>query len=63
MSEQGDLLFEALFALTDVRVLLRQTAPLHKLNEEQHTAARNAVARAKEALSKLEGVLENEDRT
>ena len=63
MSEQVDLLFEALFALTDVRVLLRQTAPLHKLSEEQYTEARTAVARAQEALSKLQGVLENEDRT
>lgn len=63
MSEQVDLLFEALFALTDLRVLLRETAPLHKLNEEQYAQARNAVVRAKEALSRLEGVLENEDRT
>ncbi len=63
MSEQVDLLFEALFALTDLRVLLRETAPLHKLNEEQYTQARNAVVRAEEALSRLEGVLENEDRT
>ncbi len=63
MSEQVDLLFEALFALTDLRVLLRETAPLHKLDEEQYGQARNAVARAQEALSRLEGVLENEDRT
>ncbi len=63
MSEQVDLLFEALFALTDLRVLLRETAPLHKLSEEQYGQARNAVTRAQEALSTLAGVLENEDRT
>ena len=28
-----DFVFEALFALTDLRVLLRETAPLHKFNE------------------------------
>jgi hypothetical protein len=62
MSEQVDALFEALFALTDLRVLLRETAPLHKLDEEQQAQARSAVVRAKEALSRLEGALENEDR-
>ncbi len=63
MSEQVDLLFEALFALTDLRVLLRETAPLHRLNEEQYGQARDAVARAHEALSTLEGALEHENRT
>lgn len=62
MSEQVDTLFEALFALTDLRVLLRETAPLHKLNEEQRALARESVARAKQALLRLEGVFENEDQ-
>jgi hypothetical protein len=61
MSEQVDALFEALFALTDLRVLLRETAPLHAFDEEQRAQAQEFVARAKEALSKLEGVFENED--
>jgi hypothetical protein len=61
MSEQVDTLFEALFALTDLRVLLRETAPLHKLNDQQGAQAREAVARAREALSRLQGVFENED--
>ena len=61
MSEQVDTLFEALFALTDLRVLLRETAPLHKFSEEQQAQARESVARAKEALLRLEGVFENED--
>jgi len=62
MSEQVDPLFEALFALTDLRVLLRETAPLHMFSEEQRAHARESVARAKEALSRLEGVFENEDQ-
>jgi hypothetical protein len=62
MSEQVDTLFEALFALTDLRVLLRETAPLHKFDEEQRAQARESVARAKQALLRLEGVFENEDK-
>lgn len=62
MSEQVDTLFEALFALTDLRVLLRETAPLHKLNEKQRAQVLDMILRAKEALSRLEGVFENEDR-
>lgn len=62
MSEQVDALFEALFALTDLRVLLRETAPLLKLNEKQRAQALDMILRAKEALSRLEGVFENEDR-
>jgi hypothetical protein len=61
MSEQVDTLFEALFALTDLRVLLRETAPLHRFSEEQRVRARESVARAKEALLRLEGVIENEN--
>jgi len=61
MSEQVDTLFEALFALTDLRVLFRETAPLHKFSEEQRAQARESVAHAKEALLRLEGVFENED--
>ncbi len=61
MSERVDTLFEALFALTDLRVLLRETAPLHKFSGEQRAQARESVARAKEALLRLEGVFENED--
>jgi hypothetical protein len=50
--------FEALFALTDLRVLLRETAPLHKLSTEQQKRAREALERAKTALSKLEEALQ-----
>ena len=35
MSQKVDRLFEALFALTDIRQLFRETAPEHKFNKEQ----------------------------
>lgn len=58
MDNAVDNLFEALFALTDLRVLLRETAPLHKLSAEQQKQARETLARAKAALSKLEEELQ-----
>lgn len=54
MDNAADHLFEALFALTDLRVLLRETAPLHKLNQDQQIQARKALERAKAALLELE---------
>jgi hypothetical protein len=54
MSNAADRLFEALFALTDLRVLLRETAPLHQLNPDQRIQAREALERAKAALLELE---------
>jgi hypothetical protein len=30
-----DMVFQAMYTLTDLRVLLRETAPLHELNTEQ----------------------------
>jgi hypothetical protein len=58
MDDAVDYVFEALFALTDLRVLLRETAPLHKLNEGQLSQAHEALARAKNALEALEGDLQ-----
>jgi len=58
MDNAVDSLFEALFALTDLRVLLRETAPLHKLNAKQQAQVRDALARAKTALKKLEEELQ-----
>jgi hypothetical protein len=31
-----DAVFEGLFILTDIRAILRETAPLHELDEVQH---------------------------
>ncbi len=50
--------FEALFALTDLRMLLRETAPSHECNEEQRAQAQAALNRAKMAVSRLEEALE-----
>jgi hypothetical protein len=61
MSAEVDALFDALFGLTDLRMLLRETVPFHKLNEEQQAQARSAIDRVEEALSRLEGALDNED--
>ena len=57
MDERINNLFEALFALTDLRVLFRETAPLHTFTEEQKDYARDILNRAKEALNKLEEAL------
>jgi hypothetical protein len=62
MSAEVDALFDALFALTDLRALLRETVPLHKLNEEQKAQAHSAIVRVREAISRLEGALDHEDR-
>jgi hypothetical protein len=58
MDDAVDNLFEALFALTDLRVLLRETAPLHKFNAKQQAQVRDALARAKTALKRLEEALQ-----
>lgn len=57
MDERINDLFEALFALTDLRIMFRETAPMHAFNEEQKANARDAVNRAKDALNRLEGAL------
>jgi hypothetical protein len=58
MGDAVDNLFEALFALADLRVLLRETAPLHELNAKQREQASEALARAKKALDGLEKELQ-----
>jgi predicted nucleic acid-binding Zn-ribbon protein len=58
MDDAVDHIFEALFALTDLRALLRETAPLHKFNEKQLSQARDALARAKNALEALDEELQ-----
>jgi hypothetical protein len=43
-----DTVFEALFTLTDLRVMLRDTAPQHRLDDDEKKAA-------EEMLRSLEG--------
>jgi len=34
-----DMAFQALYTLTDIRVILRETAPVHELDEKQRAQA------------------------
>ncbi len=49
--------FEALFAIEDLREILRKTAPFHKLTDEQKEEARVIIARIRRAIDELEGEL------
>jgi hypothetical protein len=51
-----DAVFQGLFTLTDIRVMLRRTAPLHELSEED----RNAVLKSIADLRHQIGILEEE---
>lgn len=55
MSQRAaDALFTALFSLTDVRVLLRETAPYHEFDEDQKAAAAKSLASVKKQIAILE---------
>lgn len=54
MSEETENLFAALFALEDVREILRKTAPKHSLNEEEKKKAKEALDKAKKSIKKIE---------
>ena len=49
-----DETFEALFALTDIRQLLRETKPSYKLTSEQRKLLETKIARARKALDIIE---------
>ncbi len=46
--------FEALFALTELRQVLRETKPTHKLNEEQKEKVRKIIEDVRRSLSIIE---------
>ena len=46
--------FEALFALTELRQVFRETKPTHKLNEEQRETVRKIIERVRKNLSIIE---------
>ena len=46
--------FEALFALTELRQVLRETKPTHKLNEEQQEKVRKIIEDVRRSLSIIE---------
>ncbi|MFB0501525.1 MAG: hypothetical protein ACETVP_03565 [Candidatus Bathyarchaeia archaeon] len=46
--------FAALFALTDLRQIFRETKPTHKLNNEQQKRVREIVQRLRKSLEIIE---------
>ena len=52
-----DAVFAGLFSLTDIRVILRQTAPSHELSGEEKEAVRGALSDLKHQISVIEGEL------
>ncbi|TAJ44262.1 hypothetical protein [Methanofollis fontis] len=51
-----EAIFQALFLLTDLRVMMRETAPSHELAEERRAKAAKTI----EKLKKQIGILEQE---
>ncbi|MDG6258113.1 MAG: hypothetical protein QCH35_11035 [Methanomicrobiaceae archaeon] len=55
MSQRAvDAVFQAMFLLTDIRALLRETAPDHLLDDEQKQQAARALEKAKKQIAILE---------
>jgi hypothetical protein len=51
-----DAVFQGLFTLTDIRVVLRRTAPLHRLSDEDKGAVLKSLGDLRQQL----GILEEE---
>ena len=49
-----DALFDALYALTDLRTVFRKTAPKHELSKEQKQEAKAALDAARKAVDVIE---------
>jgi hypothetical protein len=47
--------FEALFALEDLREVLRKTAPFHNLTKEQEKEVKAILNKVRKALDEIEG--------
>jgi len=47
--------FEALFALEDLREVLRKTAPFHNLTEERKEEVKTILNKVRKALDEIEG--------
>ena len=55
MSQRAtDALFQSLFLLTDIRVMLRETAPLHVLNAEEKAKVEQILSKVKRQVKILE---------
>ncbi len=51
------LVFEAMFTLTDIRALLRETAPFHRLDEQEKKEAEILLSRLTHQVDLLKGEL------
>ncbi|HZD42430.1 MAG TPA: hypothetical protein VE134_05295 [Methanomicrobiales archaeon] len=49
-----DALFLAMFALTDIRAILRTSAPDHRLDETEKEEVRRLIAQVRQQVSHLE---------
>jgi hypothetical protein len=49
-----DMTFQALYTLTDLRVILRETAPLHALDETQRTQAQRLLENLERQVASLQ---------
>lgn len=55
MSQKSiDAVFAGLYLLTDIRTMLRRTAPLHQLTDEQKETTRKTLAGLRKQLDILE---------
>jgi len=55
MSQRAtDALFQSLFLLTDIRVMLRETAPLHELDTGEMAKAEKILSKVKRQVEILE---------
>ncbi len=58
MSEKAvEKTFEALFALTDLRQIYRETKPTYELTDEQRKMVRKIIEKVRESLKTIEGEL------
>jgi hypothetical protein len=48
-----DIAFQALFTLTDLRIILRQTAPQHEMDEQQRVQAQRLLENLERQVSSL----------
>ncbi len=49
-----EAVFNALFALTDIRGILRDSVPKHELKDEQKKKAKKAVEKARKNIERIE---------
>ena len=57
MSEKSDAVFEAIFALEEIRQALRDSAPKHELDDGQKAAVEKSCIKVEKSLKALRGML------